>query len=139
MSYDNLPPDPILPVLTDLNRPFWEGCAQGKLLLQRGKTSRQLRYPAALVCPFTLDPEYEWEEMSGRGKIFTYVVFDRVYHKSWEGRTPYTVALVELDEGPMMLTNIVGLDRNELEIGRAVQVDFEPLADGIAKPVFKPV
>lgn len=138
MSYDALPPEPIRPAVTDLNRPFWEGCAKGQLLVQRGRSSGKLRYPASLVCPFTLDPEYDWVPLSGRAKIFSYVVFDRVYHKSWEGKAPYTVALVEVEDGLIMLTNIVGADRDKLAVGLDVVVDFEDLGEGIAKPVFRP-
>lgn len=137
MSYDALPPEPIRPVLTDLNRPFWEGCAQGKLLLQRSRTGGHLRYPASIACPYTLDTEYDWVEMSGRGTVFTYIVFDRVYHKSWEGKTPYIVALIELEEGPIMLSNVVGTGRSEVSVGMPVAVDFEDLGEGIAKPVFR--
>ena len=61
--------------------------------------------------PNCLAPEAQWQPMSGRGQVFSFVVFHRAYHPAWEGKVPYTVALIELDEGPVMLSNVIGVDR----------------------------
>ena len=131
-------PAPIRPTINDVNRPFWDGCRRGELLLQRCTHCRRLRYPAALVCPDCLAREAEWQPLSGRGKVFSFVVFHRAYHPAWEGKVPYNVALIELDEGPIMLSNVVAVDNAALEIGLPVEVEFDAVDDGLAIPVFTP-
>jgi uncharacterized OB-fold protein len=76
--------------------------------------------------------------MSGRGQVFSFVVFHRAYHPAWEGKVPYTVALIELDEGPVMLSNVVGVDPAKLAVGSPVAVAFEAVDDSLSIPVFKP-
>ena len=135
---DQPKPAPIRPTINDVNRPFWEGCRRGELLLQRCTHCKRLRYPAALVCPDCLAREAEWQEMSGRGKVFSFVVFHRAYHPAWEGKVPYVVALIELDEGPIMLSNVVAVDNAALEIGLPVEVEFDVVDASLAIPVFAP-
>jgi len=129
---------PIRPTVTAVNRPFWEGCNRGELLLQRCASCSRLRYPAAIACPTCLSPDATWEQVSGSGKVFSFAVFHRVYHPSRQGKVPYNVSLVELDEGPMMLTNVVEVDNAKLDVGQPVQVTFERIDDELAIPVFKP-
>jgi uncharacterized OB-fold protein len=130
---------PIRPTISDLNRPFWDGCRRGELLLQRCNHCARLRYPASQVCPDCLGSEAQWQPMSGRGKVFSFVVFHRAYHPAWEGKVPYNVALIELDEGPIMLSNVVVVDNATLAVGSSVAVAFEAVDDDLSIPVFKPV
>jgi uncharacterized OB-fold protein len=135
---ENSPAKPILPTINDVNRPFWEGCASGKLLVQRCTQCGRLRYPAGVVCPECLGPEAEWQPMSGRGKVFSFIVFHRAYHKAWESKVPYVVAMIELDEGPMLISNVVNVDATRLKVDDPVMVDYEPVDDDIVMPVFRP-
>ena len=128
---------PIRPTVNEVNRPFWEGCRRGQLLMQRCGHCRGLRYPASIICQECLSREAEWTAVSGRGKVFSFVVFHRAYHPAWEGKVPYNVALIELDEGPIMLSNVVDVDNAKLAVGQPVQVAFEKLDDDLAIPVFK--
>src|SRR5579864_1830987 len=86
---------PILPTINETNRPFWDGCKDGKLLAQRCTRCQRLRYPAAVACPNCLNPDAKWEALSGRGKVFSFITFHRAYHPAWEGKTPYVVAMIE--------------------------------------------
>jgi uncharacterized protein len=70
--------------------------------------------------------------------VFSFVVFNRAYHPAWEDKVPYTVALIELDEGPVMLSNVVGVDPAKLAVGLPVAVAFEAVDDGLSIPVFAP-
>ena len=130
---------PIRPTISDVNRPFWDGCRRGELLLQRCNHCARLRYPASQVCPDCLGCDAQWQPMSGRGKVFSFVVFHRAYHPAWEDKVPYNVALIELDEGPIMLSNVVGVDNAKLAVGSSVAVAFEAVDDDLTIPVFKPV
>jgi uncharacterized OB-fold protein len=138
MTHAQVPePKPVRPTITDVNRPFWEGCGRGQLLVQRCEPCSHLRYPASIACPECLSPASKWHALSGRGQIFSFVVFQRAYHPAWESKVPYNVALIELDEGPIMLSNVVGIANDHLKIGMRVQVQFEPHGEGLAVPVFK--
>ena len=130
---------PIRPTISDVNRPFWDGCRRGELLLQCCSHCSRLRYPASQVCPDCLGSEAQWQAMSGRGKVFSFVVFHRAYHPAWEDKVPYNVALIELDEGPIMLSNVVDVDNAKLAVGFPVAVAFEAVDDELSIPVFKPV
>jgi uncharacterized OB-fold protein len=131
-------PKPIRPTITPVNRPFWEGCARGELVIQRCSACARLRYPAGAVCPDCLSPDAAWECVSGAGKVFSFIVFHRAYHPAWESKVPYSVALIELDEGPIMLSNVVDVDPVTLAVGQTVKVAFERLDQDLTIPVFKP-
>ncbi|MGE0034611.1 MAG: Zn-ribbon domain-containing OB-fold protein [Xanthobacteraceae bacterium] len=130
--------EPIRPTINDVNRPFWDACARGELRLQRCRSCGHLRYPAAIVCPECLSAETEWQAVSGRGKVFSFVVFQRAYHPAWEGRVPYNVALIELDEGPILLSNVIDVDNARLTVGLDVRIAFERLDEALSIPVFVP-
>jgi uncharacterized OB-fold protein len=136
---DQPKPAPIRPTINEVNRPFWDGCRRGELLVQRCSHCGRLRYPAAVVCPGCLSRDCAWDAVSGRGKVFSFVVFHRAYHPAWEGRVPYNVALIELDEGPIMLSNVVGIDNAKLAVGVPVQIAFESVDESLVIPVFKPL
>ena len=129
---------PIRPAINDVNRPFWDGCRSGQLKVQRCSDCGRLRYPASVVCPECLGSGAEWQPVSGKGQVFSFVVFHRGYHPAWEGKVPYNVALIELDEGPIMLSNVVEVDNAKLEVGLPVRAAFDAMDDSLAIPVFKP-
>ena len=129
---------PIRPTVNEVNRPFWDGCRRGELLLQRCSHCGRLRYPAAVVCPDCLSAEAQWQPMSGRGRVFSFVVFHGAYHPAWESKVPYNVALIELDEGPIMLSNVVAIDNAKLAVGLPVAVAFEAMDESLTVPVFEP-
>ena len=130
---------PIFPQVNDLNRPFWDGCRERKLMLQCCGKCGFKRYPAAPVCPRCLATELAWQQASGRGTLFSYVVFDRAYHPAWEAKVPYNVSLIELEDGPLVLSNVVGIKNEDLKIGMAVGADFEALDETVYVPVFRPL
>jgi uncharacterized protein len=130
------PAKPILPTVTALNKPFWEGCRQGRLLVQKCTECGELRYPAAPVCPNCLGPASEWHALSGGGQVFSFTVFHRVYHPAWAEKAPYNVALIELDEGVMMFSNVVDIANERVAVGMRVKVRFDRLTDEIDLPVF---
>ncbi len=122
---------------TPETEPYWEGCAAGELRLQRCTTCDAHYFPPRPFCPTCLSDEVEWEALSGRGKLHTYVI----NHRAAPGfEAPYAIAVVQLDEGPRMMTNLVGIDPTPeaLVLDMALQVSFETRGD-IQLPVFGPV
>jgi len=79
-----------------------------------------------------------WQEVSGHGKVFSFVVFHRVYHPGFTGEVPYVVALIELDEGPRLLSNVVGIPPQNVVCEMPVRVVFEDVAENVTLPKFVP-
>ena len=126
--------EPYLPIITDLNRRFWDGCAAGELRLQRCEPCGHLRYPISDVCPRCLSGRFRWQTQSGMGAIQSWVVYRQRYHPSWSPLVPYNLVLVQLAEGPRMIGNVDPLDRTDLAIGSAVRVTFASVGGGIFVP-----
>jgi uncharacterized OB-fold protein len=126
-----------LPTLTDDNRPFWEGARQGKLMMQKCGDCGHIRYPISHVCPDCLSYNTEWTQLSGRGEVFSYVVFYQLYNKAFADDVPYNVAMIQLEEGPRMFSNIVGVDNDAVKVGDKVEVTFEKATDEVTIPKFR--
>jgi uncharacterized OB-fold protein len=117
---------PILPLIDDLNRPFWDGCAAGELRLQACRSCGRLRYPISDRCPNCLSRSSDWRVLSGDGEILSWAVFQHSYQAAWADRIPYNVVLVQLREGPRMFGNVEPLERQDLAVGAPVHVVFVP-------------
>ncbi|MFH1490761.1 MAG: Zn-ribbon domain-containing OB-fold protein [Pseudomonadota bacterium] len=117
--------------------PFWDGCCEHVLRFQKCKGCGHIRWPASFLCPACHSRETAWIAAEGRGKIYSYVVYHRAYHPGFEGEVPYVVALVELEEGPRMITNIIGCRPEEVRCGMPVEVAWEDIEGGISLPKFR--
>jgi len=117
--------EPIAPTVTDVNRGFWEGADAGELRVQRCGACGYLRYPSAAWCPECLSEDSEWQRLSGRGTVLSTLVFHQAYHPAWKDRIPYNVVLVQLDEGPRMISNVTPLGSVDIPVGTPVRVVFE--------------
>jgi uncharacterized protein len=127
-----------LPAISDFNRAFWEAAKRHKLALQRCNSCGKFWAPNGPVCPHCFSEDYTWEDLSGRGKIASWVVFHKVYHPAFANEVPYNVAFVEVEEGPRIISSIVGVSNDQLRIGMPVEVIFEDVNDEISLPKFKP-
>ncbi len=125
-----------LPTLTGDNRPFWDNCRAWRLCLQQCACGH-LRYPISPFCPQCLSGAFEWTPVSGRGTVFSYVVFHQAYHPGFKEDVPYNVALVQLEEGPRMYSNIVGVPNDQVRIGDAVEVVFDAVTPEVTIPRFR--
>ena len=133
------------PPVGDESGPFWEATREGRLLVQWCiSCDRGVFYPRAF-CPFceptnALTRALEWREASGRATVHAAVVEHRPQAAgvTFSGGEPYCIALVDLEEGVRMMTNIVGCPPNDVRSGMAVTVTWEPLADGRQLALFQP-
>jgi len=98
------------PDINEVSRPYWDALREGHLVVQRCNCGHAW-LPARRHCPACLSPDVRWERASGRGRLLSWVIYHTAYHPAFEARLPYNVALVQLEEGPRVLTNIV--DPNE--------------------------
>lgn len=126
------------PVVNADSAPYWEGARQGKLLLQRCRDCGTLRFFPRYLCTACGSERTEWAEASGRGAVHSFTIVHRAAFPEFQARTPYVVALIDLEEGPRMMTNIVGGDALDVAIGDAVVVAFEARGmEGAKVPQFR--
>lgn len=115
-----------LPVVHPDNQEFWDALAHHELRLQRCGACGELRYPVSPVCPGCLSEEHIWERMSGRGWLVTTVTVHRATGDSWwAGRTPFAVALVQLEEGPRLKGGMTAEAAERVAPGDPVAVAFD--------------
>ena len=124
-----------LPRPTPLSQPHWDGCREGVLRVQRCNGCGSYVFIPKPVCGDCLGDDLSWVECSGRGTLYSYTTVERPQQPTFE--VPYTVAIVELEEGWHILSNHVGIDPAEVEIGMPLEVSFERMSDEITLPYFK--
>jgi uncharacterized OB-fold protein len=105
-------------------QPFWDGIAAGRLRLQRcGSCGLYVFYPRS-VCPHCMSAELEWTDASGRGAVHALTVVHRA-PPGFADESPYVVALIDLAEGPRMMTRLLGVEPGEAVVGMQVEVAIE--------------
>ncbi len=127
-----------VPVPTRETLPFWEGCRRGELMIQRCGECRHFQFFPRLYCSRCMSERVEWVRASGGAEVSSFTIVRRPVSAAFAADTPYVVALVRLDEGPTMMTNIVGCSPESVRIGMAVEAVFERLTDEISLPQFRP-
>lgn len=129
-----------LPEADKFTRPYWDAAAEGRLLLRRcAACGRAHHYPREF-CPYCWAGEEQvaWEPAGGRATLYTWSVIHRNDLPPFGTRVPYTAAVVDLAEGPRMMTEIVDCPASDLRIGMPLRVAFREAAEGLAVPVFRP-
>ena len=111
--------------------------SQHRLTLQRCENGHVFYY-ARSHCPKCLSKQLTWFDASGRGAVYSYTVARRPTSWEFENDGDFVIAVVELEEGPRIITNITGIANDHLRAGMPVEVVFEPVGDGVALPKFRP-
>jgi len=131
------PPIPV-PVPNPDNVGFWEGCRAHELRLQRCTRCGTVRHQPRPMCPACNSLAHEWTRASGRATIYSFTIVHGPTLPVFQARAPYNVAVVQLEEGPFMVTNIVDCTAAALRIGLPVVVSFADVSDAISLPLFRP-
>jgi uncharacterized OB-fold protein len=118
---------------------YWEGARRHELLLQRCGACQKFRFYPRSVCPFCLSDTFEWTESTGRGTVYSFTVIHRAPSRAFQGKVPYVLALIELDEGIRMMSNVVDTDPAEVRIGMRVEVVFDDVTSEVTLPKFRPL
>jgi len=121
----------------EVTHPFWKACARGALCFQECGECGHRWLPASVVCPRCWSERATWVESAGHGTVFSFAVYHRPYHPAFEPLLPYVVAVIELAEGPRLISNVVGIAAGDVCVGMPVRLEFVNL-DGTVLPVFRP-
>lgn len=128
-----------LPRPTPETQPYWDGCREHQLLLQRcGKCSRFQFYPR-ILCASCASTDVNWVQANGEGRVLSYTIIRRAISEAYAAEVPYTVALIQLEEGPTLMSNVVDCDPERVTIGMPVKVVFKDWSENITLPVFRPL
>jgi uncharacterized OB-fold protein len=126
-----------LPPATNLSRPFWEATRRNELRLQRCDVCGRHWFPPASNCPQCLSLRYQWSRVSGRGKVWSWIVMHQRYFSAFEQDLPYVVAFVQLEEGPFLISTLVEIERGAIRCDLPVEVLFEQVTSEIHIPKFR--
>ncbi len=127
-----------LPTIEDDSREYWDGAADGRLLIaQCGSCGRVHHYPR-VICPYCWSEDVTAKEASGQATLYTYSTVYLNDLPPFRDRLPYIAAVVDLAEGPRLMTTIVGCEPDRLRIGMALQFEPQVIADGVTATVFRP-
>jgi uncharacterized OB-fold protein len=114
--------------------PFWQGCREGELRYQRCAACGLANFPPTEHCRQCLSADVSWQRSDGVGEVYSWTLVHRPVTAEFE--PPYAPAIVALDEGYQMLTNIVGVAAEDLAIGMSVQVQFHEVGEDVTLPYF---
>ena len=131
------PPDLPLPQPSDEAKPFFDALGRDELVLQRCTGCGALSYPPRAMCGACQSTDFDWQTSSGRGTVYSYVVTHQAVHPALVGHTPLATVEVELDEGPRLVSNLVDVPPESVQIGMKVEVVFQDAGDGVVLPLFR--
>ena len=127
-----------LPSITGETRRFWEACNKGELLIQRCNHCEEYQHYPRGICSNCWTQDIEWVKSSGKGTVWSYTITYQNRTPGFAEEVPYVLALVELEEGVKMFTNIHDCDPRDVTIGMPVEVVFDRATDRISVPFFRP-
>jgi uncharacterized OB-fold protein len=128
-----------LPIPNEDTRPFWDGLKEHKLKIQKCRQCEQFRFPPRVICPHCMSLESEWVEAKGTGTVYSFTIVHHAYTPAYESEIPYVVAIIELEEGIHLISNIVGCRPEQVQIGMPVELAFEDVTPELTLHRFRPV
>jgi uncharacterized OB-fold protein len=128
-----------LPDINEDNKEFWSGCKAHELRFQKCGDCGHVRWPPSMICPECHSSETEWIVSSGKGTVYSFVIYHVAYHKGFREDLPYIVADVELEEGPRLLTNIVDCLHERISCDMPVIVVWDDVTEDCSLPKFRPI
>jgi len=126
----------LMPTPTPETQAFWEACNEERLLIQKCSACGHLQFYPRLLCTACAGTDVGWHEASGSGRVKSFTIIRRAVTEAYAPDVPYVVALIELAEGPTMMSNVVDCDVEKVYIGMSVSLRFERRTEEIAVPVF---
>jgi uncharacterized OB-fold protein len=127
-----------LPTPDDVTRPFWDAAREGRFLVKRCRACERAHYYPRPFCPHCWSDDVDWEEATGRARLYTWSIVHQNDLPPWPERVPYVAAVVDLEEGPRAMTNVVDCEPEGLRVDLPLQVTFRATRDEVTLPVFRP-
>lgn len=127
------------PVPNADSSPYWKAARERRLVIRRCADCGALHFMPRYLCPQCWSDRLEWVDSRGTGSVHSFTIIRRASAPAFAPKVPYVVALIELDEGPRMMANVLGADALEVAIGDKVHVTFEDRGDGALLPQFERV
>jgi uncharacterized protein len=119
--------------------PYWRALTESVLLIQRCTDCGTVRHPPRPRCGHCASARHAWEAASGFGTVYSFTIVRHPANPELAESVPYVVALIELDEGPRLVSNVVGVDPERVTISQRVKVRFDPVGPDTVLPRFAPV
>ena len=127
-----------LPTVSGETKPFWDACRRGQLLIQKCDRCDEFQFYPRGICANCWSEDIRWVTASGKGTVWTFTVTYQNRTPGFAEDVPYVLALVELDEGVRMFTNIIECPPRDVSIGMPVEVTFVQANNRISVPYFRP-
>jgi len=138
MDKRDMPTPKPVPVVNTWAQPFWDATREHRLIIQKcGGCGRHVFYPR-IACPHCAADRLEWVEASGKGTVYSFTVVEANAPSAFLADMPFVIAVIRLEEGVQMLSNVTGCDPDEVTCDMPVEVTFEKLDDTFTLPKFKP-
>lgn len=128
-----------LPEPSPTTAPFWESCKTGKLLLQQCRACTHVQFYPRSLCTACMSDRLEWRAADGAGTVYSHSTVHRALVPGFEDDVPYVVAMIELDEGVRLVSQIIDCEPKKIFIGLRVSVVFEEAREGVILPKFRPL
>jgi uncharacterized OB-fold protein len=128
-----------IPVADEESAPFFRGAKERRLMLLRCTSCGTWRLPGRDRCLDCWSTDTEWAQASGRGKLYAFGVMHQQYHPAFASVIPYNFAIVELEEGPRIMTNIVGCANDALRTDMPVVAEYDDVSEETTLVRFRPV
>ena len=126
------------PMVDSANAPFWQAASEGVLLIKRCNACGEAHWYPRPFCPHCGSEHTEWVTSNGSGTVYSFTVTYQNQAPGFRESLPYVLAVVQLDEGPRMMTNVVGCAPEDVKIGMPVQVQYDDVTPEITLAKFKP-
>lgn len=126
-----------LPLVHEETQPFWEGTKRHELVIQKCRDCGKFRFYPRAICPHCFSYNTEWTKVSGRGKIYSFTIAHRAASPVFRQDIPYNIAIIELQEGVRMMSNIVECRNEDLKVDMPVEVVFDDVTPEITLFRFK--
>jgi uncharacterized protein len=127
-----------LPTIEPETQPFWDAAAEERLVIQRCDACGAWQYYPRPFCKTCWTEGVQWAEASGRATLYTFSIVRRNDLPPFGDQVPYVAAIVDLEEGPRMVSEVVDCPLDQVEIGMPLVATYRDLAEGLKLPIFRP-
>ncbi|MES2537120.1 MAG: Zn-ribbon domain-containing OB-fold protein [Pseudomonadota bacterium] len=127
-----------LPIIDPDTAPYWRAACEHRLLIKHCRDCSRYHFYPRELCPHCHSDAVDWFQAKGTGTVYSYTIARRPAGPAFKPDAPYVVAIIELDEGPRMMTNIVGCPPDSVRIGQRVAVQYEDVNEEVSLPKFVP-